>query len=153
MKNVSTRIKNAVIVILLPVLVYLLFFALSGGKFGKRSTIQMNLKQTLVPTLISYAMCCNILNNRMDLSAGAVVMLACGGWRMYLLGVGLFAAGFANVYGHVFGSAAPRHPDDAPAVSALVVMSISSGALVTIMAEYDSSNPLRTTSMVFAMTK
>ena len=76
MKNVSTRIKNAVIVILLPVLVYLLFFALSGGKFGKLSTIQMNLKQTLVPTLISYAMCCNILNNRMDLSAGAVVMLS-----------------------------------------------------------------------------
>ena len=50
---------------------------------------------------------------------------------MYLLGVGLFAAGFANVYGHVFGSAAPRHPDDAPAVSALVVMSISSGALAS----------------------
>ena len=63
--------------------------------------------------------------------AGAVVMLACGGWRMYLLGVGLFAAGFANVYGHVFGSAAPRHPNDTPAVAALVVMSISSGALAS----------------------
>ena len=63
--------------------------------------------------------------------AGAVVMLACGGWRMYLFGVGLFAAGFANVYGHVFGAAAPRHPDDTPAVSALVVMSISSGALAS----------------------
>lgn len=61
---------------MLPVLVYLLFFALSGGKFGKASTIAMNLKQTLVPSLISYAMCCNILNGRMDLSAGAVVMLS-----------------------------------------------------------------------------
>ena len=63
--------------------------------------------------------------------AGALVMLLCGGWRMYLFGVGLFAAGFANVYGHVFGAAAPRHPDDTPAVSALVVMAISAGALAS----------------------
>ena len=76
LKTLSTKAKNAVVVILLPVLVYLLFFALSGGKFGKASTILMNLKQTLVPSLISYAMCCNILCDRMDLSAGAVVMLS-----------------------------------------------------------------------------
>ena len=63
--------------------------------------------------------------------AGALVMLSCGGWSVYLLGVGLFAAGFANVYGHVIDAAMPRHPDDTPAVSALVVMSISSGALAS----------------------
>lgn len=72
----SIYIKNAVRVILLPVFVYLLFFILSGGRFGKASSIFMNLKQTLAPTLISYAMCCNMLSGRMDLSAGAVVMLA-----------------------------------------------------------------------------
>ena len=70
MNTASTKIKNTVAVILLPALVYLLFFILSGGKFGKASSIIMNFKQTLVPTLISYAMCCNVLCNRMDLSAG-----------------------------------------------------------------------------------
>lgn len=91
MKTTSTKIKNAVIVILLPVLVYLLFFILSGGKFGKASSIIMNFKQTLVPTLISYAMCCNVLCNRMDLSAGAVVMLAgmIGAKTVYLHDIGL----------------------------------------------------------------
>lgn len=91
MKTVSTKLKNAIVVILLPVLVYLLFFLLSGGKFGKVSSIVMNFKQTLVPTLISYAMCCNVLCNRMDLSAGAVVMLASmlGAKMVYLYGIGL----------------------------------------------------------------
>lgn len=91
MKTTSTKLKNAMIVILLPVLVYLLFFLLSGGKFGKASSIIMNFKQTLVPTLISYAMCCNVLCNRMDLSAGAVVMLASmlGAKMVYLYGFGL----------------------------------------------------------------
>lgn len=91
MKTTSTKLKNGMIVILLPVLVYLLFFLLSGGKFGKASSIIMNFKQTLVPTLISYAMCCNVLCNRMDLSAGAVVMLASmlGAKMVYLYGFGL----------------------------------------------------------------
>lgn len=91
MNTISTRIKNALIVILLPVLVYLLFFILSGGKFGKASSIVMNFKQTLVPTLISYAMCCNVLCNRMDLSAGAVVMLSgmIGAKMVYLHDIGL----------------------------------------------------------------
>ncbi len=91
MKTTSTKIKNAIIVILLPLLVYMLFFILSGGKFGKPATIIMNFKQTLVPTLISYAMCCNVLNNRMDLSAGAVVMLAgmIGAKTVYVNDIGL----------------------------------------------------------------
>ena len=63
--------------------------------------------------------------------AGVVLMLACNGFGLYLLGVGLFAAGFANVYGHVFGAAVLRHPDCASAVSALLVMAISSGALAS----------------------
>ena len=51
----------------------------------------MNLKQTLAPTLISFAMCSNMLCNRMDLSAGAVVMLSAmfGAKMVYLYGIGL----------------------------------------------------------------
>lgn len=87
----STKIKNAVKVILLPVFVYLLFFICSGGKFGKPASLVMNLKQSLAPTLISFAMCCNMLCDRMDLSAGAVVMLSAmfGAKMVYLYGIGL----------------------------------------------------------------
>ena len=87
----STKIKNAVKVILLPVFVYLLFFICSGGKFGRPASLIMNLKQSLAPTLISFAMCCNMLCDRMDLSAGAVVMLSAmfGAKMVYLYGIGL----------------------------------------------------------------
>ena len=76
---------------------------------------------------------------------GAAVMLTCAGWWAYLAGVGLFAAGFANVYGHVFGAAAPRHPDATSAVSALLVMSIAAGALasplLSVVAELGRRGP------------
>ncbi|RHR21166.1 hypothetical protein DWX43_24495 [Clostridium sp. AF19-22AC] len=91
MATKSIKIKNAVKVILLPVFVYLLFFICSGGKFGKPASLIMNLKQSLAPTLISFAMCCNMLCDRMDLSAGAVVMLSAmfGAKMVYLHGIGL----------------------------------------------------------------
>jgi ribose/xylose/arabinose/galactoside ABC-type transport system permease subunit len=93
MATKSIKIKNAVKVILLPVFVYLLFFICSGGKFGKPASLIMNLKQSLAPTLISFAMCCNMLCDRMDLSAGAVVMLSAmfGAKMVYLHGIGLVA--------------------------------------------------------------
>lgn len=72
----TERMKNALKVIALPVFVYVMFFALSGGSFGKPESILMNLKQTLAPTLISYAMMSNMLCGRLDLSAGSVVMLS-----------------------------------------------------------------------------
>lgn len=91
MNTKSTKIKNVFKVILLPVVVYLMFFICSGGKFGKSSSLIMNLKQSLAPTLISFAMCSNMLCDRMDLSAGAVVMLAAmfGAKMVYLYGIGL----------------------------------------------------------------
>lgn len=91
MNTKNTGIKNALMVIALPVFVYILFFVCSLGNFGKPQSIVMNFKQTLAPTLISYAMCCNMLCNRLDLSAGAVVMLAAmfGAKMVYVYGIGL----------------------------------------------------------------
>ena len=91
MKVSAKKLKNAGVVTLLPVLVYLLFFILSGGKYGKPATVIMNFKQTLVPTLISYAMCCNVLCDRMDLSAGSVVMLSSmiGAKAVYVYNIGV----------------------------------------------------------------
>ncbi|MFA9464583.1 MAG: ABC transporter permease [Velocimicrobium sp.] len=110
MNTKSTNIKNIAKVILLPVFVYVLFYICSKGNFGKPKSLVMNLKQTLAPTLISYAMCCNMLCDRMDLSAGAVVMLSAmiGAKIAYLYGVGLvpFAliiVGSAIVLGTISG--------------------------------------------------
>ena len=91
MKTKSDTVKNVCKVVMLPVFVYLLFFICSGGAFGKPASLIMNLKQTLAPTLISFAMCSNMLCNRMDLSAGAVVMLSAmfGAKMVYLYGIGL----------------------------------------------------------------
>ena len=85
MKTKSDTVKNVCKVVMLPVFVYLLFF------IGKPASLIMNLKQTLAPTLISFAMCSNMLCNRMDLSAGAVVMLSAmfGAKMVYLYGIGL----------------------------------------------------------------
>jgi len=87
----SGQLKNFLKVVLLPVFVYILFFICSGGRFGRPASLIMNLKQSLAPTLISFAMCCNMLCNRMDLSAGAVVMLSAmfGAKLVYLYGIGL----------------------------------------------------------------
>ena len=57
----TDRIKNALKVIALPVFVYVMFFILSKGNFGKPESILMNFKQTLAPTLISFAMMSNML--------------------------------------------------------------------------------------------
>ena len=62
---------------------------------------------------------------------GSGMMAVCEAWWTSLVGVGLFAAGFANVYGHVFGAAAPRHPSEIPAVSVLLVMAIAAGSLAS----------------------
>lgn len=146
MKATSTKLKNAIIVILLPVLVYLLFFILSRGKFGKASSIIMNFKQTLVPTLISYAMCCNVLCNRMDLSAGAVVMLASmiGAKAVYLYGIGL--APFALI---VVGSGIALG-----VISGLAYMALRVPAMVTalgICMIYETLSNLTSISWVTAI--
>ena len=63
--------------------------------------------------------------------AGTLVLFLAGTFPVYLCGVALFAVGYANVYGFVFGVAAPRHSDSIPSVSALLTMSVAGGALAS----------------------
>lgn len=62
---------------------------------------------------------------------GAAEMAVVGGFVPFLFGVALFAAGFANVYGQVFGAVALRHPQEMPAVASLLVMAVSAGAVAS----------------------
>lgn len=82
---------NALKVLLIPVGVYMFFFLASGGKFGGVETVVSILKQSLYPTLISYALCANMLANRMDVSIGSVVVVSAmlGARLSITMGVGL----------------------------------------------------------------
>jgi fucose permease len=63
---------------------------------------------------------------------GAFALIMAEGFVAYLVGVALFAAGYANVYGFVYAVAAPRHPSGkAASVAALLTMSIAGGALAS----------------------
>ena len=63
---------------------------------------------------------------------GAFALIMAEGFVAYLVGVALFAAGYANVYGFVYAVAAPRHSSGkAASVAALLTMSIAGGALAS----------------------
>ena len=65
-------------------------------------------------------------------AAGVLALMFADGFFAYLVGVALFAVGYANVYGFVYDVAAPRHsPDRAASVAALLTMSIAGGALAS----------------------
>ena len=64
--------------------------------------------------------------------AGAATLLFAENFTVYIAGVVLFAGGYANLYGFVFGAASPRHPPECAAeVSSLMVMAIAGGALAS----------------------
>ena len=111
MKRMMVKTLDILKVLLLPAVVYVLFFALSGGKFGSGKTMLMILQQSLVPALVSLAMCPNMICGRMDLSAGSIVMLsAMVGARLvntFTIGIPAYAAvcvGLGLVLGIVSGA-------------------------------------------------
>lgn len=68
-------------------------------------------------------------------ATGALVWSRADGAATYLVGVALFAAGYANVYGFVFAVASARQqPEKASAVAALLTMAIAGGALASPLA-------------------
>ena len=85
--------------------------------------------------------------------AGTLVMLLAEMFVAYLCGVALFAFGYANMYGFVYGVAAPRHPSAMPSVATLLTMSIAGGALasplVHVLAPYGTRS---TEALVLALT-
>ena len=85
--------------------------------------------------------------------AGTLVMLLAEMFVAYLCGVALFAFGYANMYGFVYGVAAPRHPDTMSSVAALLTMSIAGGALASPLVRVLAPCGSRSTeSLVLALT-
>ena len=84
---------------------------------------------------------------------GSFVLFLSGAFPVYLCGVALFAFGYANMYGFVYGVAAPRHPSSIPSVSALLTMSIAGGALASpLVGAVSHFGSCSTEAFVFALT-
>ena len=65
----------------------------------------------------------------------------------------LFAFGYANIYGFVYGVAAPRHPGAIPSVSALLTLSIAGGALSSpLMGAFSGCGTRSAVVLVFVLT-
>lgn len=72
----KAAVGNAVKVLCVPLLVYLFFTILSGGKFGSTNSMVAIAQQTIATTLVSLAMAPNLLCNRFDLSVGAIMTMS-----------------------------------------------------------------------------
>lgn len=72
-KNIALRAGKT---IMLPLAVYLIFLLLLPGGFGSWNTVYVCLIQSVVPTLIGWGMCMNMMAGAFDFSGGAVVSLS-----------------------------------------------------------------------------
>lgn len=74
---------NTLKVLILPLVVYILFYSLSGGRFGGSRSMLVLLRQCVYPTLIAWAVSSNMVMGVWDFSPGSIMNLA------VILGVGL----------------------------------------------------------------
>jgi len=85
--------------------------------------------------------------------AGTFALLLADTFAVYLCGVALFAFGYANIYGFVYGVAAPRHPGAIPSVSVLLTLSIAGGALSSpLIGAFSWCGPRSAVVLVFVLT-
>lgn len=77
--------------IILPIIVYLAFFFLSGGRFGQAAGMHTITRQSVMPIMVALAITCNMTIGMWDFSAGAVVYTAAivGGNLALLTGTGI----------------------------------------------------------------
>lgn len=95
MKRISRKLLESLKAFLIPVLVYVLFGLLSGGRMFNTRTFLTTLRTAVQPALICYALFLGMKTGMMNFSAGAIVVCAAiiGNGISNILGWGL--AGFA----------------------------------------------------------
>ena len=77
----SVKIINTLKAIILPIAVYFIMLAATGGRFGGSSSMMMMFRQSVVPIILAFSMGMNMMMGMWDFSAGAVIyasaMLGC----------------------------------------------------------------------------
>jgi ribose/xylose/arabinose/galactoside ABC-type transport system permease subunit len=92
MENKAVRfLVNAVKAVALPVLVYVVFAVLTKGRIVNTRTILVILRQTVMPTIICWALVLNMTLGVMNFAAGGIALCALimGGNFSNMLGLGL----------------------------------------------------------------
>lgn len=70
------KVLNGLKCLIMPVVVYALFAILSGGRFGTMKGMIAIARQSVLPTLITWAICNNMTLGVWDFSPGAVIALS-----------------------------------------------------------------------------
>ncbi len=70
------KVLNSLKCLILPLVVYVIFVAASGFRFGKPSGMFAILRQTVYPTLIAWAICNNMTMGVWDFTPGSVICLS-----------------------------------------------------------------------------
>lgn len=98
-KKVKRYVMTTVKSLLLPILVYVVFRIVSGGRFGQWSGMVTIARQAVAPILIALGITCNMNMGMWDFSAGAVVTFASilGGGLAKSTGLGIFGLIFFSV--------------------------------------------------------
>lgn len=66
--------KNAAMSLFLPVLVFVVFTVLTGGRFSTSRMVMTTLRQSVVPALICYGIMLNMTVGMINFSAGAMIL-------------------------------------------------------------------------------
>lgn len=73
----SKKIRNTVVVLMAPVLLYLFFLALRPGSFGKASTLYIIITQSFITCIVAWGMQPLVSMGQFDLALGAEMVLDC----------------------------------------------------------------------------
>lgn len=74
-KNTYSAFLNGLKALILPLACYLIFYFLSGGKFGTPATLTNNAVKSVSPILLAYGILMLVVEGNMDMSIGAQTYL------------------------------------------------------------------------------
>ena len=72
----SKKFKNIIIVLLIPIFVYLIFFAIQPERFGTIQGIYIMFKQSFIPSILSWGLIYILTLGLYDFSIGSILVLA-----------------------------------------------------------------------------
>jgi len=75
-KKFNQKLKNAMIMTAIPLLMYLVFFVLQPERFGSLGSIFLLIQQSLVPTITSMGLLYIIVMGLFDFSIGAILVMS-----------------------------------------------------------------------------
>lgn len=75
--NIINTTKNASVIGMILIAVYLILFLLTSGRFGSLQSIQLMLQQAFIPSMLAWGLCFLFTLGLYDFSIGAILVMAC----------------------------------------------------------------------------